>query len=340
MKNKKAWIIGTAMGLSTVMLATVAFAGTAATSGYDALKAMMRTRNTVEAKNATVDMTVSVTEEGQPLVLVDAVMKVDAAQEKMSGSVSVSGSGVDRTMTVFKSGETAYFNISGSDTWFRSDRTDETGMEGGMGARGAHGRMSGFGSDDARFDMKGDMAMDPNAVKFAESLLDAVMGDLKHAVVLEENGTEKTFSLRIDQSNMPELLKAALAAGACQKRDAVADEVCMSDKDLADLGNPVAEAQLKALLPEMKALHDAVNLTENVTVESIDLSFTVDADNQPVASNASLIVSGKAADGGAHTYAIDIAAKTGAIGSTVPDTFDAEGKDIQVVKTPVHDKAE
>lgn len=340
MKNKKAWIIGTAMGLSTVMLATVAFAGTGATSGYDALKALMRTRGTVEAKNATVDMTVSVTEKGQALVLVGAVMKVDAEQEQMSGSVSIAGSGVDRTMTMYQSDKTAYLNVSGSDTWFRTDRTDETGMNGEMGTRGTHGRMRGIRSSDASFDMQDDMKMDPNAAKFAETLLDTVMGDLKHAVVLKENGTDKTFSLKIDQSNMPELLKAALAAGASHKRDAVDDDICMSEVALADLGNPVAEAQIKALLPEMKALHDAINLTDNVSIESIDLSFTVDADNQPVSSNVSVIVSGNASDGSAHTYAVDFVAKTGSIGSTVPDTFDPEGKDIQVVKTPVHDQAE
>ena len=340
MKNKRAWIIGTAMGLSTVMLATVAFAGTGANSGYDALKALMRTRGTVEAKNATIDMTVSVTEKGQALALVDAVMKVDGEQERMSGSVAISGSGVDRTVTLFQSGETGYLNVSGSDTWFRTERTDETGMERGMNARGAHGRMHGFGTDASGFDMNDDGTMNPEAARFAETLMDTVMGDLKHAVVMQENGTEKTFSLKIDQSNMPELLKAALAAGASHQKDAADADLCLSGEALADLGNPAAEAQIKALLPEMKALHDAINLTDNINIESIDLSFTVDADNQPVSSDVSVIVSGNASDGAAHTYAVDIAMKTSAVGSTVPDTFNPEGKDIQVVKTPVRDTAE
>jgi len=333
MKNKKAWIIGTAMGLSTVMLATVAFAGTGATSGYDALKALMRTHGTVQEKNATVDLAVSVTESGKTVVNVDAVMKMDAEAQQMSGVVTAAGSGVDRTMTVYHTGSTGYLNVSGSDTWFQMERTDETGMNGRMGpARGMHGGMgSGMQSE-----MRTDMAMDPDAAKFGEAFLDAVMGDLKNAVVLTENGTEKTFSLKIDQSNMPELMKAALAIGASHHQPEADAATGLSDEALAELGNPVAEAQLKALIPEMESLHEAIDLKDNVTVDSIDLSFTVDADNQPVSGKTTVIVSGNAADGTAHTYTTDITVQYSNIGSTIPDTFQPEGKDVQVVQMPNH----
>ncbi len=337
MKNKKGWIIGSAMGLSIVLLATVAFAGTAATSGYDALKAQMRTRPMVEVKNATVDMAVSVTEDGKSVLNVNAVMKMDEAEERMSGTVVVKGSDVDRTMTIFHTDTTGYLNVSGSDIWFQTDRTDETGM----GGRMPHGHgMRGGMRNDMRTGFHADGAMDPDAMKFGEAFLDTVMGDLKNAVVLTENGGEKTFSLKIDQSNMPELMKAGLAIGASHRQSRGDAEICFSNKAFADLGNPVAEAQLKELLPEMKALHETIHLTDNVTIGSIDFSFTVDADNQPVFGNTTVVVSGDSADGTAHTYTVDFAMTFSDIGSTVPDTFAPEGKDIEIVQTPNRDRAE
>ena len=335
MKNKKAWIIGTAMGLSTVMLATVAFAGTGATSGYDALKALMRTHGTVEEKNATVDLAVSVSENGMAFVNVDAVMKMDAESQQMSGVVSVAGSGVDRTMTVYHTGDTAYLNVSGSDTWYRTDKAEASGMGGRMDSK--YGTREDM-RHEMRTGMQADMAMDPDAAKLGEAFLDAVMGDLRNAVVLTETGTDKTFSLKIDQSNMPELMKTALAIGANHRQDDMASEDAFPDKALADLGNPVAEAQLKALLPEMEKLHDAIALTDNVTVETIDISLTVDTDNQPVSGRTSVIVSGNAADGTVHTYITDITVQYSNIGNTVPDAFQPEEKDIQVVQMPEHEE--
>ena len=337
MKNKKAWIIGTAMGLSTVMLATVAFAGTGATSGYYALKALMRTQGTVEEKNATVDLAVSVSESGQAVVNVDAVMKMDAEAQQMSGIVTVAGSGVDRTMTVYHTDSNGYVNVSGSDNWFQVESTDGTGMNGKM--RPAYGMHDGMRSD-MRTGMHGDMAMDPDAAKFGEAFLDAVMGDLKNAVVLTENGTEKTFSLKIDQSNMPELMKAALAIGASHRQPESGAATALSDEALADLGNPVAETQLKALIPEMESLQKTIDIKDNVTVDSIDFSFTMDADNQPVSGKTTVVVSGNAADGTAHTYTTDINVQYSDIGSTIPDTFQPEGKDIQVVQMPNHGEME
>lgn len=329
MKNKKAWIIGTAMGLSAVMLGTVAFAGTSATSGYDALKALMRTHNTVEAKNATVDLSVSVTEKGQSLVNVNGLVKMDSEAQRMSGVVTVKSADVDRTITTYQTGTTGYLNVSGIDTWFQTDKTDVDGMSG----------MHGNARFEERFDGR-TMDADPNAEKFAETFLDTIMGDLKNAVILTENGTERTFSLKIDQSNMPELMKAALALGASHRPGDADTEPSLSEEEFAKIGNPVAEAQLKALLPEMMQLHDAIDLADNVNVESINMAFTVDADNQPVSGNTTLIVSGNAADGTARTYTVDISMSYMDFGSTVPDTFEPEGKDIEVVQTPMHEKVE
>lgn len=344
MRNKKAWIMGTAMGLSMVLLATVAFAGTSATSGYDALKAVMRTRNTAEVKNATVDFDVSVSEGGQPLMQVGAVVKMDADSRQMSGVVHVNGAGVDRTLTTYQTEDTGYLNISGSDTWFQTDRTVQTGTD----VAGRH-RMGGTPDmRNARFDREyarhSGMGMldgaDPNEVKFVEAFLDTIMGDLKHAVVLTEEGTEKTFFLKIDQSNMPELMKAALALGASSRPEEVDTVSVLSEEEFSKIGNPAAEAQLKALLPDMLRLHDAIDLTDNVTLETIDLSMTVNADNQPVSGKTTVVVSGYAADGTAHTYSVEMSFASRDVGSTVPDAFDPAGKDIQVVQTPKHDKIE
>jgi hypothetical protein len=344
MKNKKAWIIGTAMGLSAVMLGTVAFAGTSATSGYDALKEMMRTHNTVEVKNATVDLSVSVTEAGQSLVNVDGLVKMDSEAQRMSGVVTVKSADVDRTITTYQTGTTGYLNVSGFDTWYQTDKTAADGMSGRMGvARGMHGDAQFEGRFDERFDGRFDgrtMDADPNAEKFAETFLDTIMGDLKHAVVLTENGAERTFSLKMDQSNMPELMKAALALGASHRPDGADAEPSLSEEEFARIGNPVAEAQMKALLPEMTQLHDAIDLSDNINVESIDISFTVDADNQPVSGKTTLIISGNTEDGTARTYTVDISMSYLDFGNTVPDTFAPEGKDIEVVQTPVHESVE
>ena len=348
MKNKKAWIMGTAMGLSTVMLATVALAGTSATSGYDALKAMMRTQNTAEVKNATADFAVSISEAGQPLLQVNAVVKMDTEARQMSGVVNVNGTGVNRTLTTYQTEDAGYLNVSGSDTWFQTDRTAQVGNavagQGRMG--GAHvmrdarfdkefGKETGMGSGMGMFD-----GTDPNEAKFADTLLDTIMGDLKHAVVLTEHGTDKTFSLKIDQSNMPELMKAALALGARTRPEEVGKMSVLSEVEMAKIGNPAAEAQFKALLPDMLRLHDAIDLTDHVTVETIDLSLTVNADNQPVSGKSIVIVSGNAADGTAHTYSVEMTFASRDVGSTVPETFDPSGKDIQVVQPPKHDETE
>jgi hypothetical protein len=343
MKNKKAWIIGTAMGLSAVMLGTVAFAGTSATSGYDALKEMMRTHNAVEVKNATVDLSVSVTEKGQSLVNVDGLVKMDSEAQRMSGVVTVKSADVDRTITTYQTGTTGYLNVSGSDTWYQTDKTDVEAMNGRMAARGMHGDTRFEGRFDERFDGRFDgrtMDADPNAEKFAETFLDTIMGDLKNAVVLTENGAERTFSLKMDQSNMPELMKAALALGASHRPEAADAEPSLSEEEFARIGNPVAEAHLKALLPEMMQLHDAIDLSNNINVESIDISFTVDAANQPVSGNTTLIISGNTEDGTARTYTVDISMTYLDFGNTIPDTFEPEGKNIEVVQTPMHESVQ
>jgi len=336
MKNKKAWIIGTAMGLSTLMLATVAFAGTGATTGYDALKALMINHRTVEAKNATLDLSVSVTEEGRSVLDLQTTMKTASEAQNMSGTVTLKGTGVDRAMTMYHTGTTAYMNVSGSDTWFRMDEAAEDMQA----RRGPHAGMRSGMNADMQDGMHGDMASNPDAAKFGEAFLDTAMGDLKNSVIMTESGSGRTFSLKIDQSNMPELMKAALALGASRQQSGPDDSTCFPEDKLAELGNPAAEAQLKALLPEMQALKAAINLKDNVTVHSIDFSFTVDADNQPVSGKTTVIVSGNAADGTAHTYTADMSMKLSAIGTTVPDTFNPEGKDVQVVQRPERDYAE
>ncbi len=335
MKNKKLWIVGTALGLSTVMLATVAFAGTGATTGYDALKTLMLSqKTTVEAKNATMDMNVTVSEQGKSLLNLQASVKTDS--ETGSGTLNVTGANVDRTMNLYQTGTSAYMNLAGSDTWFLVKEDANNRMESRMGDQ-TDDRMNGH---PGMYGMKDGMPANPDAAKFGELFLDTAMGDLKQEVVMTESNGNKTFSLKMDQSNMPELLKAALALGANAHRNGMDGQTCTPEESLAKLGNPVAEAQLKALIPELKSLKDAVDLKDNITVESIDLAFTVDAANQPTSAKTSVVVSGNATDGTAHTYVVDMSMNLSNIGTTVPATFDATGKDIQEIKTPATDRAE
>lgn len=157
----------------------------------------------------------------------------------------------------------------------------------------------------------------PEVSQSIEGLIDAVVGDKKNNFTIKQNsdGT-KLVTVNLSQNDITPIENAAVnlvfkLSGAHEFNRKSANQV----------------PDIKDIVPQLK---------NDIKVESVIVTATIDKNNRIVSQDTKVSVSGTDADGKSHNVAVDVNADLSNIGSTTPATIDLTGKNVKTIPSGYH----
>lgn len=294
MKNKKLLTAVLCISIGCIMLVATAFASSTGTTGYDAYKAAVKA--TAEATSFTAGVSVEVKDNDKMLGSADILMKAgnhETSNLSMNGTIKADSQEKSFEMyqqigrSVIKTSDSDIYYVSSND--LRDPRTNSYSIK-----------------------------HDPNAIKAGETVVDALVGNLKdYFTVTGKADGGSTVDFRITGSQIPAVVNAVTSL--CAKEKSAGTEQAI---DYTGMGMP----------PFMEGLHvTAPRLTEDVRVDEISVQAEIDASGVITSQTIYAAVSGKDADGNLHQISVNMNMALSALGSTTADTIDLEGKQTQTV---------
>ncbi len=260
--------------------------------GYETFKDTMKNLNHEDATSAQVK--VSVVDNGDPVFTMKADMVGTKGEEQFSGTVTLSDSDTDKSFEVYGQDDTMYVVDLLEGNYYQM-----------AGSEDMHGDMEDYDHED--HDITG----------VEEELMDYFVGDLKDNFVVEEfNDGSKAMTFSMENSEVPTglnlMIKAATSAEhrTDDKRD-----------DMAEM------------MPFMDGFdHDgAPDLTEDVQLDSVEVTLFVDANDNVTKVSADTAISGRDSDGVDHKLKMTFEAKLG-YEAVVPETIDADAYDWEIIE--------
>ena len=248
--------------------------------------------NALQAKNTTANVQVTVQDNGKALVDTTAAMKLDETTKAMSGTITVTTDGVTKTTSVYRQSGQMVTKDSSSDVYQVFTQK----------ARG---------DETARADRD---KMDASKIQDLEKVVDALVGNVQDNFTLETNsdGT-KTVSLSLAENQVPALANA-LASLALKNSDGGMHHGMMA-------GGPAGD-QAALQLPV---------LTDGIKIDSIEMKAAINDADLITGETMVITVSGSDAQGYPHELTINAKSDFSGYGTTVADTVDLTGKNIQQV---------
>ncbi|MDF2964532.1 MAG: hypothetical protein K0S39_6267 [Paenibacillus sp.] len=308
--NKKLALIGTGVTVGTFLLITSAYAGIAESSGYETYKSSIK--NTVAAKSMTNTVALSVQDNGNQVLSVNATVKKDKSAKAVSANVNIQGGGSGETVSVYTTPDGKKVIKTGSSDVYNV--MDTKGMQHGkekMKERLENGEEEKFNQE-------------------AEKLIDVLVGNLKQYVseTAVSDGS-KEIRLSLEGSQIP---TAANAIGSFLVKKASHESLKAHDGDFSGRKNPFGAdfSGLKESMPK---------LTQDVAITNVDLLAAVDGNQTITKQQATLTISGKDASGAEHIVKVSIDLGISGLNNTTPDSIDLTGKQIQTIEHGQWDKS-
>jgi hypothetical protein len=290
--NKKLALMGVGVAVGTMMMITSAYAGIGDSSGYNAYKTAVKT--TMDIQNVTRNIDVSVVDNGAALLNVNSTMKSAGTEEPGSINVDVKGGSTAQTIQYYNQDGKRIVKTSGSDVYQIVDT--KNGQD--------HANHQEGQSDAA---MKQEM----------ENVVDALVGNLKDYVSVNEANGVKDINFQLTGSQIPTVVNTI---GSVFVKQGASDRL-HTPKASETLG--VNVASIKDSLPK---------LTQDIKIESVSMNANVDADNHITTQAAQLQISGKDAQGTAHDVVVKVNIGLSDFNKTTPDTVDLTGKKVETVQ--------
>ncbi|MHB9093274.1 MAG: hypothetical protein ACYC21_01265 [Eubacteriales bacterium] len=291
--NKKLMTIAGAIALGGVMLGASAYAAISGTSGYDIYKQALK--NTYAVQSITPKTEVTVKDNGNLLVKVDATTKVNKADKSMSNSVTVASGNEKKTVDMYRQDEKTITKSSDSDVY----SVMEPGME------GKHKRVKGNEDDLSR-------------IKDIENVADALVGNIQNYITLNSNsdGTNEV-SLQMSDNQVSPVVNAvaSLAIKNAAGRP--------GHKEYMDKTDSAFGADLQDKIPK---------LVDNIRVSRVDVNAKINKDNFIQDQTENFIVTGTDANGKTHELSVSINTSFTGYNSTTPDKVDLNGKQVKSVQ--------
>ncbi|MFK7694384.1 hypothetical protein [Paenibacillus sp. HJGM_3] len=290
---KKKWLVlGSAIGVSSVVMIATGFSALAGSSGYEAYKSALKT--TKSAQSATVQAAGSLRDNGNVLVQASGSFKV-AKDEAASGQAEVSANGTPQSIRFAKQAEGTVVKSSASDVYYvHPDNQDHP------------------------FKHKGHDGADMS--QQAETVIDALVGNLKNYVTVDtQSDGSKDIAVQLDNAQIPAVINAI--APIAIKHAAQADHRAMHQNDQADI--PFNHDALKDAAPQ---------LSQDIKIEKVAVKAHINADNYIEHQEADITVSGKDDQGTAHQVTLHVQADLSNFNKTTPDTIDLAGQQVQTIQ--------
>ncbi|MFF2154361.1 hypothetical protein ACFVVQ_03525 [Paenibacillus chitinolyticus] len=299
--NKKWLVLGSVIGISSLMMVTTGISAMAGTSGYDAYKSALKNTKTVQS--VTVQAAGSLRDNGNVALSANGTFKMSREGGSASGSGEVSAGGTKQSLQFYKQGDQAIFKPESGDVYFVKEAAAE-----------AHKRFKG--------------SADKEMPQQVETVVDALVGNLKDYVAVDVKGDgSKRVSAELDGAQLPAVVQAiapiVIKQGSKEHRES-------EKKKAADTAaNPFGHDFLKGVAPE---------LTDAIRLEKVAVNATISPSNYIQHQEAELTVSGKDAGGKTHQVVVHLQADLSGYDSTTPDTVDLNGKNVQKMESEHRNK--
>lgn len=310
MKNKKFLTIIAAVVLSGMLLTAGALAANPAGSAYEQFKQLLN-GDQVRIDNASVDVSMSVTDNRQLVLALYGNMKRDSVSDRMSGTFNITGKEKTESLEVYCNSEEVLFRLAGSDNWYRTTH--------GNGWREEE-RVRRYGRDAEGWDGKDKQLRDV--------LFDTVMGDYRDQFSVTESNGFRTFTLSFDEGNMPILLQAFFQLSDSGINYEIRDEYDEND-NLDDLPQELRDA-----LSRLKEQDHDIELVEK-KLKSLEMTFTVDQQDRFTGIGIATVCTGKDAEGTVHELEIDLSVSLTDIGTTVADEANPDPASVTVIENDI-----
>ncbi|SFL31243.1 hypothetical protein SAMN03159341_10518 [Paenibacillus sp. 1_12] len=301
--NKKLALIGTGVTVGSILLFTSAYAGMAASSGYDSYKTAIKT--TVAAKSVTQAITVTVQDNGKNLIGVNGTVKKSKDSHAVSADMTIKGGGTEQTLKVYNTDGKTVMKTGNSDTY--------KVMEGKSGTE--HPNKAGKSQKESSGQEQADRFN-----KEAENLIDALVGNLQQYVTENPaaNGA-KEIRLSLAGNQIP---TAVNAIGSFLVKQASHDSSQFTADKSFKTPFGTDFSALKQSLPQ---------LSQDVAITKVDLQASVDGNSYITNQKANLTIEGKDASGTAHILVISIDLGLSGVNATTPDSVDLTGKQVETI---------
>lgn len=303
MKNKKFLTIIAVVVMSGVLLTAGAMAANTSGSAYEQFKSLLD-QDQERFENATVDVSMDVSDNGEAVIALDGSMKINTSSNNMSGTFQTSGK-TAKSFEVYKDNDDILLHLAGSENWYKTTNKNEYSADEEEFSRG-------FGRD-RRENFKQNKQM-------KDALLDTIMGDYKDQVSMTESNGLRTFSLSLDEGNMPILLQTAF-----QMSDMRGDKECETPANFDLLPQELQDA-----FADMKNCEYDVELVDK-KLKNMEISITVDQQNRPVEMGMSMKCSGNDAEGVEHIMDIDFSMTLSDVGATVVDEANPDAASVTTI---------
>ncbi|OCT11197.1 hypothetical protein A8709_05820 [Paenibacillus pectinilyticus] len=295
--NKKLAMLGLGVAVGSMMLVTSVYAGVGDAPGYEAFKTAVKQTATIQ--NVTRQVNVSLQDNGASLLQVKSTIKSSGTDHAGSAEVKVQNGSEEQTIQFYSQDGKQIIKTANSDV-YKVIEQDGTSAK--------------FKGRD-----KETHAPDPQTVSEVENVVDALVGNLKNYITMDEaagNGKEIHFKLSGSQISpvVNTVGSLLIKHGATSKDKPVPAEANKLGIDLRTLQNS---------LPQ---------LSSDISMDDVEVNASVDADQHITNQTAQIHLSGKDAQGAAHDVVLRIDMTLSSLNSTTPDTVDLSGKQVENVK--------
>ncbi|CAG7614117.1 hypothetical protein ACFQI7_00455 [Paenibacillus allorhizosphaerae] len=295
MKKKKWFMLGSVAGISAVVMLATGFSAMAGTSGYDAYKSALK--NTKTAHNVSVKTQMALQDNGNAFANANGSFKVSPENRTASGTVTVISGGTDQSVSFFKQSSGTVLKSGASDIYYvKPEHTDK------------------------KYAVK---KMDREMPQQVETVIDALVGNLKDYVTVESNTDgSKDVSVELTNAQIPAVVSAIAPIAIKHATSGHRHE--FQNKNGTD--KPEFPFDGHALLSGVP------QLSQDIKIEKVAVKANINASNYIQHQEADITVSGKDAGGAAHQVTLHLAADLSGFNGTTPDTVDLTGKQVQQMK--------
>ncbi|QJD86740.1 hypothetical protein [Cohnella herbarum] len=296
--NKKLAMIGAGAVAGSVLLMSSVYAGIGGTPGYDTYKSAIK-NTAVTVQNSTNKMNLTVEDNGKVLLQVNTTIKTGKDDKTGSADATLQSGETKQSIQYFNQGGKQIIKSGNSDVYkvLENDAGEEMRHESGHP----------------------DELQDPAFAREAENVIDALVGNLKNYVTLDEEGSAKEISLHLEGSQIPAVVNAV---GSLIIREGGRDHGDKAQGKAADIFGL-----------NLQTVHDSLpKLTDEIKIDAVNLGADVNADNLITSHAAEIRISGKDNQGTPHSVVVKLGMESSDFNSTTPDTVDLTGKQVENVK--------
>jgi hypothetical protein len=291
---KKKWLVlGSAVGISSIVMLSTGFSAMASTSGYDTYKAALKNTKTIQS--VTVQGAAALKDNGKVLVDASGSFKVSHDNHAASGSSVVKANGMQQSLNVYNQNNETVFKSDASDVYYVNQEKEK------------HSKVH----DPSQGDMS----------QHAETVIDALVGNLKdYVTVSPKDDGSKEVSVQLENAQIPTVINALAPIVISHATKQGHGEGNIADKPKEQLFN---KDMFKSVMPQM---------TQEIKIDKVAVKANINADNYIEHQEADVTVSGKDDNGATHQVTLHLQADLSGYNNTTPDTIDLTGKNVQQIK--------